>query len=61
MVLLQIAAIYTPIMQEFFGTVALTPGEFVICMLLGSVVFWAVELEKLIIRRTRLERRVEQL
>lgn len=61
MVLLQICVVYTPVMQDFFGTIALAPGEFGICFLLGSVVFWAVEFEKLIIRRTRLERRVEQL
>jgi len=51
MVLLQIGVIYAPILQEFFGTAPLTPIEFGICAVAGSAVFWAVELEKFVLRR----------
>jgi Ca2+-transporting ATPase len=51
MVLLQIAVIYSSVLQKFFGTTALTAGEFAVCAVLGSGVFWAVEIEKFVRRR----------
>ncbi len=48
---MQLAIIYTPLLQEVFRTEALSFGELVICLLLSSVVFWAVELEKLLVRK----------
>lgn len=51
MILLQAGAVYLPVMQGFFGTVALDLKHFALCLLLGTSVFWAVELEKWIIRR----------
>lgn len=50
-VLLQFVAIYVPLFQDLFGTEALTIGELVLCLALSTVVFWGVELEKLLIRR----------
>lgn len=52
---LQAAVIYVPFFQIFLKTVALSPGEFFLCILLSAVVFWAVELKKWI--AGRLERR----
>jgi Ca2+-transporting ATPase len=49
--LLQLAAIYLPFMQRFLETVALSIGDLVLCVLVSSVVFWAVELEKWWVRR----------
>jgi len=47
---LQIAVIYTPFLQEIFSTHSLSLTELAICIVLSSIVFWAVELEKLIKR-----------
>jgi P-type Ca2+ transporter type 2C len=49
--MLQLLAVYAPAMDDFFNIVPLTPIELLICMLAGSVVFAAIELEKLILRR----------
>ncbi|NJL55990.1 cation-translocating P-type ATPase [bacterium] len=49
--LLQMTAIYTPFFNDLFGTNPLTLGQLAICMALSTVVFWGVELEKLLIRR----------
>ncbi len=43
---LQLAVIYLPWLQSFFSTVALSASDLAICLLLSSVVFWAVEIEK---------------
>ncbi len=51
---LQVALVYTPFLQKFFQTVALSAEDLIVCIVMSSVVFWAVELEKLGIRwRTR--------
>ena len=50
---LQLAVIYVPVLQGFFKTVALTGAELGICLLLASVLFWAVEIEKWILRRKK--------
>jgi len=43
--------IYLPGLQLVFSTVALNPVELGVSLGLSTVVFWAVELEKLIKRR----------
>jgi Ca2+-transporting ATPase len=48
---LQLAVVYIPFLQNIFTTQALSLGDLVICLLLSCVVFWAVELEKWLIRR----------
>jgi len=49
--ILQMAVVYVPFMQTLFKTVALPPGDLLICLLLSTVVFWGVELEKWFLRR----------
>jgi Ca2+-transporting ATPase len=48
--LLQFALIYVPFLQPFFGTVPLSAGDFLLCALLSTAVFWAYEIKKLVIR-----------
>jgi Ca2+-transporting ATPase len=45
------AVIYVPFLNPVFKTVPLTMGELSVTLLLSSVVFLAVELEKLFKRR----------
>ncbi len=45
-IVLQLAVVYVPLLQEMFKTEALSPAELAISLGLSSVVFWAVELEK---------------
>ncbi|RPF46862.1 Ca2+-transporting ATPase [Thermodesulfitimonas autotrophica] len=52
-VALQLAVVYTPALQGVFRTVALTPAELLLCFALGSLIFWAVEIEKWLTRRRR--------
>ncbi len=54
---LQLLVIYVPFLQNLFETSPLTLAELVICLLLSSVVFWAIELEKLIFRMNQFETR----
>jgi Ca2+-transporting ATPase len=49
--LLQLAVIYLDILNPVFGTAPLTAAELAACVMLSSVVFLAVELEKLLARR----------
>ena len=49
--ILQLMVIYMPFMQEIFKTVALPLDVLIICLVLSTVVFWGVELEKFIYRR----------
>ncbi|MDD5679078.1 MAG: cation-translocating P-type ATPase [Kiritimatiellae bacterium] len=44
---LQVALVYTPFLQKFFQTVSLSASDLIVCIVMSSVVFWAVELEKL--------------
>jgi Ca2+-transporting ATPase len=48
---LQMAVIYLPVLQNIFKTAALSPVDLMISLVLSTVVFWGVELEKWFIRR----------
>lgn len=48
---LQLGTIYIPTMNKIFRTEPLTLNELIACILLSTVVFWAVELEKFVKRR----------
>ena len=50
---LQLCVIYWPPMQSLFKTTALTPFELLSCIALSTIVFWAVEAQKLFLRRRR--------
>jgi P-type Ca2+ transporter type 2C len=43
---LQLAVIYIPLLQTVFQTIALSPIELLISVLLSTLTFWAIELEK---------------
>jgi Ca2+-transporting ATPase len=45
-ILLQVAAVYVPFMDEFFEVAPLSAANFFLCVALGLVVWGAVELEK---------------
>ncbi|MEM9265156.1 MAG: cation-translocating P-type ATPase [Cyanobacteria bacterium P01_F01_bin.13] len=47
---LQLVVIYVPVCQVFFSTVALSGQEIAIALLLGTIIFWAVELKKVLIK-----------
>lgn len=48
---LQLMAVYLPFFNEIFGTNPLTLPQLLICLVLSTIVFWVVELEKLLMRR----------
>jgi len=48
---LQLALIYVPFLQRFFTTVALSAADLALGLAASSLIFWAVELEKWILRR----------
>ena len=43
---LQMALVYLPPFQALFNTVPPTLGDLPLCLVLSTIVFWAVELEK---------------
>jgi Ca2+-transporting ATPase len=49
---LQMAVIYVPFLQDIFHTQSLTFIELLSCIGLSSIIFWAVELEKWFKRRS---------
>lgn len=51
---LQMAVLYVPALNDLLKTQPLSFGELVFCLAMSSVVFIAVEIEKLLIRRGRL-------
>jgi Ca2+-transporting ATPase len=55
--LLQVAVIYTPFLQQAFSTVSLSAGDWARCAAVGSSVLWAGEIGKLIARGRRARRR----
>jgi P-type Ca2+ transporter type 2C len=50
--LLQLAIIYFPVLNKVFNTAPLTWEELGICLLISTITFHAVELEKLIKKKT---------
>jgi Ca2+-transporting ATPase len=48
---LQLAAIYVPVLNPIFKTQPLTPAELAVTLLLSTIVFTAVEIEKMIKRK----------
>ncbi|MBI4482964.1 MAG: cation-translocating P-type ATPase [Acidobacteria bacterium] len=48
---LQLAVVYIPFLQGFFKTLALSAEDLALTLVLSTVVFWSVELEKWLIRR----------
>ena len=55
--LLQLIIVQLPILQATFRTTSLSLWDWVLSLILSSLVFWAVEFEKLWFRRTRGPRR----
>jgi Ca2+-transporting ATPase len=51
--ILQLCVIYVPFLQEMFKTDALSLGELLVSLVLSTVLFWGVELEKWLMRRGR--------
>jgi Ca2+-transporting ATPase len=49
--MLQLAVVYLPVLQDLFKTTALSLGELMICLVLSTVVFWGIELQKRLLRR----------
>ena len=49
---LQLAVVYIPFLQSIFKTNALSWQELLICLVLSTIVFWGVEIEKLMKRRS---------
>jgi Ca2+-transporting ATPase len=45
------ATLYVPFLQPIFKTEALSADELLLCIALSAVVFFAVEIEKLLVRR----------
>ncbi len=50
-ILLQLLVIYLPVLESFFHVDPLSLPELLICVLVGSLAFWAIELEKWWLRR----------
>ena len=48
---LQLATVYVPVLNSIFKTTPLTLNELIVTFALSSVVFWAVEIEKLLKRK----------
>ncbi len=51
--LLQVVVIYTPFLQRAFGTVSLSPQDWVFCAAIASSVLWLREISKLVARAVR--------
>ena len=49
--LLQVVVVYTPFLQRAFGTVSLSPQDWLFCIAVASSVLWLREISKLIARR----------
>ncbi|PMB45166.1 ATPase [Fischerella thermalis CCMEE 5330] len=49
---LQIAVLYVPFFQKLFNTLPLSALDLVICLAVSSLVFWCIELEKWLLRRS---------
>jgi len=51
--LLQVAVVYVPLLQDAFDTTSLSAGAWLLCAGLASTVLWAEELRKLARRPVR--------
>ena len=51
--LLQVAVIHLPLLNEAFTTTPMTPGQWALCAGMASFVLWAEELRKLALRHRR--------
>jgi Ca2+-transporting ATPase len=49
-VLLQVAVVHVPVLQELFETTALSGGEWLLAVLVASSVLWVEELRKAVVR-----------
>jgi Ca2+-transporting ATPase len=49
---LQMAVVYLPFAQDLFKVSALSPGELAVSLALSTLVFWGVELEKWLLRKS---------
>jgi Ca2+-transporting ATPase len=49
-ILLQVAVVYIPVLQQAFSTVSLSLQDWLFCALVASSVLWLRELSKLIVR-----------
>jgi magnesium-transporting ATPase (P-type) len=49
--LLQVAVVYVPVLNDAFDTTRLGAGDWMLCTVLASVVLWADEVRKLVMRR----------
>lgn len=58
-VLLQLAVVYLPVLQQAFSTVSLSVSDWLVCTTLASSVLWLRELGKLIARRLPKRRRYQ--
>jgi magnesium-transporting ATPase (P-type) len=54
--LLQIAVVHLPFLNDAFDTTALSGFEWLICAAMASSVLWAEETRKLVVRRARRRR-----
>ena len=52
-VLLQVAVVYVPFLNDAFDTTSLDGPDWLLCVSLASSVLWADELRKLVTARTR--------
>ena len=48
--LLQVAVVHIPFLQQAFSTVSLSPGDWLLCTVVASSVLWLRELSKIVIR-----------
>jgi Ca2+-transporting ATPase len=56
-VVLQVAVIYIPFLQQAFSTVNLSLGDWLRCVAVASSVLWLRELSKLVMRATKARNR----
>jgi Ca2+-transporting ATPase len=50
--LLQVAVVYVPVLQQTFSTVRLSAGDWLFCLAVASSVLWLREIAKAILRAT---------
>ncbi len=50
-IVLQLVVIYAPFLKQFFGVIALSTNDLLLAAGLGSIAFFAIEIEKWILRR----------